>query len=225
MEHFFPTPFHLYESLGNFYEKHNLTIMSHSRVRRFEILIDFMVEYKNKKKTTEELNKEITEETSKKITEEKFEEKFKVKNNELSGKIIEEITKETVEERECIQKQIENTVSYIDIKAFSNILLHDMYLRENLKSRPSFAESQEEYKALYRNFYSDEEKLKEYIILDQQEDNTAQLKPYVHLEHYSINIEQTVSSGKVIPGDQFILYDYMHRNPLNNQSRDIIVSL
>lgn len=165
MEHYFSNPFEMYEALGEFYEQHNLTMMSHSRVKKYEILIDFLSEYLN------DYKKEA-----------------------------------------------------IDVKAFSSILLHDMYLRENLKSRPSFAESQEAYKTIYRNFYADEEKLQEYLNIDST-DNASKLKPNIHLEHYIIDIEQTVATGNVVQDEQFILYNYMNRNPLNNQAQDIKVDL
>ncbi|MDF2951305.1 MAG: Fe-S oxidoreductase [Anaerocolumna sp.] len=165
MEHFFPTPFAMYEELGDFYEKNKLTLMSHSRGRRFEILIDFMVEYKNKA-----------------------------------------------------------FLSQLDIKAFSDILLHDMYLRENLKSRPTFASSKESYKTTIRNFFSEEEMLCNYLNFSGDIKITPKIKANLHMEHYDINLAETIRLGRTVTGSQYILYDYMNRNPLNYQGRDILIT-
>jgi radical SAM superfamily enzyme YgiQ (UPF0313 family) len=166
MEHFFSTPFTMYEALGDYYEVHNLNFMSHSRAKRFEILLEFMIEYKDK-----------------------------------------------------------SDLEDIDAKAFSDILLHDMYLRENLKSRPTFAPSQDSYKIIYRNFYTDEDKLREYLNLSPDTVMTPQLKSSIHLEHYDLNLEETVKQGKTITASQYILYDYGNRNPLNHQAKIMLVTI
>ncbi len=80
MEGFFADAFSMYEELGHFYEKKGYHCISHSRIRRYEILLEFAGEYP-------------------------------------------EISKEEI---------------------VKNMLL-DLYLRENLKSRPSFAPSQKSY--------------------------------------------------------------------------------
>lgn len=165
MEHFFDTPFELYSELAHFYEKKSLIGMNHARMKRYEILIEFM-----KEKLEKEPNKKI------------------------------------------------------DINAFSNILVHDLYLRENLKSRPKFASDMEQYKSLYRDFYNDE-KLYEYLDVSKEEYRLNSLKPYVHLEHYEIDIYKTAYEGITIKNNNIMLYDYMHRDPLNFDSKTLIVNL
>lgn len=165
MEHFFDTPFELYSQLAHFYEEKLLTGMNHARMKRYEILIEFM-----KEKLEKEPNKKI------------------------------------------------------DINAFSNILVHDLYLRENLKSRPKFASDMEQYKSLYRDFYNDE-KLYDYLEVSKEEYRLNSLKPYVHLEHYEIDIYKTANEGITIKTNNIMLYDYMHRDPLNFDSKTLIVNL
>lgn len=80
MEDFFEDAFSMYEELGYFYEKKGYHCISHSRMRRYEILLEFL------------------------------------------------------EDRPEISKE----------EIVKNMLL-DLYLRENLKSRPSFAPSQKVY--------------------------------------------------------------------------------
>ena len=83
LEKYFDDPFRMYEALGRFYEKKGYSEISHSRMRRYEILMEFAGE----------------------------------------------------------QKEIPS-------KALSDVMLLDLYLRENLKSRPSFASDQKPYERL-----------------------------------------------------------------------------
>ena len=83
LEKYFEDPFRMYEALGRFYEKKGYSEISHSRMRRYEILMEFAGE----------------------------------------------------------QKEIPS-------EALSDVMLLDLYLRENLKSRPSFASDQKPYERL-----------------------------------------------------------------------------
>ena len=83
LEKYFDDPFRIYEALGRFYEKKGYSEISHSRMRRYEILMEFAGE----------------------------------------------------------QKEIPS-------EALSDVMLLDLYLRENLKSRPSFASDQKPYERL-----------------------------------------------------------------------------
>lgn len=80
LEPFFEDAFSLYEALGDFYEKKGYFRVSHSRMRRYEILLEFVREFPQ-----------------------------------------------------------------IDREKTADNMLFDLYLRENLKSRPSFAPSQKPY--------------------------------------------------------------------------------
>lgn len=173
MEHFFETPFDLYQTLGDYYEKNQLQGMNHARLRRYEILIAFMTE------------------------------------QEALGM--------------CVGRKDET--DKINLAAFRNILVHDLYLRENLKSRPVFAEDQEVYKKKYRDFYNDEQKVQEYLNIESGDEATGQLKQYLHLEHFTIDVIQTAETGRVIHTEQFVLYDYLHRNPLSAEARVKIPNL
>ena len=83
LEKYFDDPFRMYEALGRFYEKKGYSEISHSRMRRYEILMEFAGEQKE-----------------------------------------------------------------IPLEALSDVMLLDLYLRENLKSRPSFASDQKPYERL-----------------------------------------------------------------------------
>lgn len=83
VEQYFEDPFRMYEALGRFYEKKGYSEISHSRMRRYEILMEFVGEQKE-----------------------------------------------------------------IPLEALSDVMLLDLYLRENLKSRPSFASNQKPYERM-----------------------------------------------------------------------------
>lgn len=168
MEHFFCTPFDLYNRLGIYYEQNGLTGIHSSRIKRYEILIDFMEEY---------------------------------------------------------SKSGDERAGGIDVAAFRSILVHDLYLRENLKSRPPFAAPYEQYKKKYRDFYFNDEKIREYLKPETEVIKTDQVKPFIHLEHYDIDMEKTAETGIITKADGFILYDYLHRNPLNSRARTLPVKL
>lgn len=56
LEKEFGSPYQMYYELGMYYEQHNLHMMSHSRVKRYEILLDFI---KSKHFKQEELYREL----------------------------------------------------------------------------------------------------------------------------------------------------------------------
>ncbi len=168
MQHFFKTPFDLYSALAGYYEKNHLQGINHARLRRYEILVNFMT-----------------------------------KLSQSGG----------------------DMAVNINLPAFRCILVHDLYLRENLKSRPAFAGNYEPYKKQYREFYRNNRKVSEYLMVDNTAGKSEPLKQYIHLEHYGIDVGQTAKTGFAIQKDQFILYDYMHRNPLNSQAKIIPVDI
>lgn len=49
LEKEFSSPFELYEQLGDYYEMHDLHLINHSRVARYEILFDFICKYQPEK--------------------------------------------------------------------------------------------------------------------------------------------------------------------------------
>lgn len=150
--HFHKTPFDMYHSLSNYYERKHLNGISQSRISRYHILLEYYQEA-------------IKEEAG----------------------------------------------------AIKEILLYDLYLRENLKSRPVFAGDNSIYKERYRKFYLEEENQKKYLenYDGVQRKQTGSL---THIEHFGIDIGKTISQGKTYKKDCFILFDYQKRNPLNYEA-------
>lgn len=102
-------------------------------------------------------------------------------------------------------------------KTFSQILLFDIYLRENSKSRPSFAEDNSRFKKYCTGFYKDRDKIKKYLP-DYMEYEGRQIARMTHMEHFDIDIDKTVRIGKTVRKEQFLLFNYQKRNPLNYEA-------
>lgn len=90
---------------------------------------------------------------------------------------------------------------------YRELLTYDMYLRENLKSRPGFAaEISEEEKQDIRKFYQAEEQERRYLPAYAEYD-WKQLSRMTHLEPFRY------------PEPHYVLFDYQERNPLNYEAK------
>lgn len=110
---------------------------------------------------------------------------------------------------------------------YKEALIYDLYLRENLKSRPSFARDLSYIKDRSREIYEKEEA--ERVLLPGYEGyDSKQLSKMTHLEPFSYRVwegEKVLSAGPAVkPEDQtYILFDYQHRNPLTGDARTVEV--
>lgn len=91
------------------------------------------------------------------------------------------------------------------LSLYRELLTYDMYLRENLKSRPEFAADISLYKKEIREFYRREEAEHRYLP-DYEGYNSRQLEKMTHLEPFTY------------PEPHFVLFDYRNRNPLNYEA-------
>lgn len=90
---------------------------------------------------------------------------------------------------------------------YRELLTYDMYLRENLKSRPGFAaEITEEEKQDIRRFYQTEEQERRYLPAYGEYD-WKQLSRMTHMEPFRY------------PEPHYMLFDYQERNPLNYEAK------
>ena len=157
LTHFYNTPFDMYKSLGDYYETNHLNEMSHARMSRYNILLQYYMET---------FGQEIT----------------------------------TIKE----------------------LLVYDLYLRENLKTRPSFAEDNLVVKEQYREFYGDENRLREYL-QGYQDYSSRQISRLTHLEHFHIDIGETVKTGLSVRKDYYVLFDYQNRHPHTYEANTITI--
>ena len=116
---------------------------------------------------------------------------------------------------------------------YRELLTYDMYLRENLKSRPDFAAdmTEEPIKNTVRAFYQREEKERKYLPAYAQYD-WKQLSKMTHLEPFRFPVwdnkalEQCRMTGESVRTHEertyeepaYILFDYSSRNPLNYEA-------
>ena len=109
-------------------------------------------------------------------------------------------------------------------------LTYDLYLRENVKSRPEFApepetaEEQAAYKKWQRILYEKETQERTYLP-DYTEYDSRQLAKMTHLElfHYPVWEEKPdITKLTEIP-PMAVLFDYRNRNPLTYEARTVYI--
>lgn len=105
----------------------------------------------------------------------------------------------------------------VDRSVFISALVHDCYLRENCKSRPSFAPAEGiPEKEAARIFYQKEAEcplyLKSYISY-----NSRQMANMTHLECYPIDIFR-LRQGEVVYEPVMVLYDYAVRDTFHHDA-------
>ena len=152
LEKEFDSPFSLYLALGKYYENHELHLMNHARITRYEILLGFIQSLETGK---EEMYREL--------------------------------------------------------------LTFDLYLRENMKTRPAFAGEYLVEKEILSDFY--EKEAEEHNFLEGYESyDKRQLRKMTHMEKFHYDV-----MGDGAPMEQMILFDYQNRSKLTHQSKTFII--
>lgn len=103
---------------------------------------------------------------------------------------------------------------------YKELLTYDMYLRENLKSRPDFAVDMGEYKTEIREFYETEQETRQ-LLPNYVGYDARQLGKMTHLEPFKYTVwEETIGTAT---REYFVLFDYKERNPLTYQARTVVI--
>lgn len=110
------------------------------------------------------------------------------------------------------------------LEVMKELLVYDIYLRENLKSRPSFAREYSVPKESFYHFYQEDDTMRKYLP-DYEAFSTKQISKMTHLEYFTIDIFEWLESGKLNSRGCFVLYDYKNRDLLNRQARVVKLSL
>ena len=155
VERHFCNVFSMYEALADFYEQKGYQGISHSRIRRYEILMEFLEEQK-----------------------------------------------------------VEN------ICYFKELMILDLYARENLKTRPMWAADRKPYKEKIQEFYKKEAETPEFL-QDYTGYQPKQLEKMTHLEIFFYNVLGEKAEKGIYP----VLFDYKKRSPLTNDAAMYAVSL
>ena len=161
LEKYYETPFQMYEKLAKYYEKHYEKSVKHSRISRYEILLDFI---------REEL--------------------------------------EELEEHNEPQE------------VFRQLLILDLYLRENMKSRPAFAPNQDAYKDYIRFILQREAENPKYLS-GYEEYNYRQIFNMTHVEVFDYDLFSTDLAKKKI----CCLFDYKNRDVFHNQAKVFVIDV
>ncbi|MDO5540103.1 MAG: B12-binding domain-containing radical SAM protein [Eubacteriales bacterium] len=107
--------------------------------------------------------------------------------------------------REFIRSRTEETV-------YDELLLLDLYLRENSKSRPEWAPDLSIYKKTVYEFFGREEEKRKFLP-DYEGRSAKQLMHMTHMEKFGTDICETG-----VEGEHWILFDYRRRNPLTQDA-------
>lgn len=111
--------------------------------------------------------------------------------------------------REFLQeKEIQN------LEFYDELMVLDLYARENLKTRPSWAMDLKPYKKQMQEFYTKEEE-QPGILKDYQGYQARQMEKMTHLEVFTYNVLE----GKTEKGIYPVVFDYKKRNPLTYQGK------
>ena len=117
---------------------------------------------------------------------------------------------------------------------YKELLTYDLYLRENMKSRPLFCRSltNDAYRTFRHDFYRQEE-ITRHFLPGLKEYDGRQLSGMTHLEPFSYPVwdmgELTVRKKKQKqmikkPEDTYILFDYSIRDPLTKEASVHIIT-
>ena len=114
-------------------------------------------------------------------------------------------------------------------EVYKELLTYDMYLRENLKSRPAFATdvSDARIKDLIRSFYQREAEERKFLT-DYASYDWKQLSKMTHLEPFRYpvwDIEHLKGRQRKKKANSFVLFDYKARNPLNHEATTHVINI
>ncbi len=116
---------------------------------------------------------------------------------------------------------------------YRELLTYDMYLRENLKSRPEFAKDLTVYKELLRGFYRQEEECREYLPAYEAYDS-KQLSRMTHLEPFAYPVWERMDRkvtrvscdvALTAKAESLVLFDYRERSPLTGEARTVVIEI
>ena len=109
---------------------------------------------------------------------------------------------------------------------YKELLTYDIYLRENMKSRPGFARDLEGYKGRFREFYNDAFRLRK-ILPGYEEFQPRQIARMTHLEMFSYPVWESRGGAEwkmeKLAEQRMVLFDYRKRSPLTNEAEVMVV--
>lgn len=124
----------------------------------------------------------------------------------------------------------------IMIEICRELLLLDTYLRENMKTPPSFAKERDVYREYLRTFYQKEEQTREYLP-EYEGFDSKQLAKMTHVEFFSYPVwkkdadwSAVMQTGNAVGLSDFgptkeqpVLFDYRNRDPITKGCRIVLL--
>lgn len=137
------------------------------------------------------------------------------------GKGYHKLNHNRLEKYNILREFLREHIDENEWDTLDEIMLYDMYLRENVKGRPAWAKDTAQYKKEWKVLYREQgEKL---FPEDVQAGiyDSKRAANQSHIEVFEINIKKFEQSGQVEKKQVFCLFDYSRRNPLNRAARTV----
>mgnify|MGYP000186534473 FL=1 len=137
------------------------------------------------------------------------------------GKGYHKLNHNRLEKYNILREFLREHIDEHEWDTLDEIMLYDMYLRENVKGRPAWAKDTAQYKKEWKALYREQgEKL---FPEDVQAGiyDSKRAANQSHIEVFEINIKKFQQSGQVEKKQVFCLFDYSRRNPLNRAARTV----
>lgn len=156
----FASAFDFYEALAGWYRKNEYHKMNHSRMEKYEILRNFLLQYKAK----------------------------------------------------CGQQKDSGE----NWELLDEMLLLDMYLRENVKSRPVWASDQSVYKKEWKQMFREKGETLFPALRKKGGYDSKKAAKHSHLEWFSFDVDLWMEKSRLERRKCLCLFDYGSRDPLNH---------
>lgn len=137
------------------------------------------------------------------------------------GKGYHKLNHNRLEKYNILREFLREHIDENEWDTLDEIMLYDMYLRENVKGRPAWAKDTAQYKKEWKALYREQgEKL---FPEDVQAGiyDSKRAANQSHIEVFEINIKKFEQSGQVEKKQVFCLFDYSRRNLLNRAARTV----
>ena len=137
------------------------------------------------------------------------------------GKGYHKLNHNRLEKYNILREFLREHIDENEWDTLDEIMLYDMYLRENVKGRPAWAKDTAQYKKEWKALYREQgEKL---FPEDVQAGiyDSKRAANQSNIEVFEINIKKFEQSGQVEKKQVFCLFDYSRRNPLNRAARTV----
>ena len=137
------------------------------------------------------------------------------------GKSYHKLNHNRLEKYNILREFLKEHIDENEWDTLDEIMLYDMYLRENVKGRPAWAKDTAQYKKEWKALYREQgEKL---FPEDVQAGiyDSKRAANQSHIEVFEIDIKKFEQSGQVEKKQVFCLFDYSRRNPLNRAARTV----